>query len=133
MRYPIVAFSVIITSLVLLGCSERTEEVRIDNVVRVFWHEGTRYSLQVRKPNSAEIETIAINNNMCGGKSPRDRIKILADVPLLDSMWVRYTVNFNWNLDCLEALEIHIHSEKDIDGGGWNHGKFGRGQTSVIR
>jgi len=48
-------------------------------------------------------------------------------------MWVKYVMDRNWDLDCLQSLEIHVWSEADIEGGGWDHGKFGRGQTSVIK
>jgi hypothetical protein len=32
----------------------------------------------------------------------------------------------------LQRLDIHIHNLDEIQGGGWNHGKFGRGKTQVI-
>lgn len=131
MKNLIVAFFMMTVSLVFLGCSSRLEEKRIDNVVRVFWHENTKYSVIVRKHGSAEIETFVLKESMCGD-NPRGKVRIVADVPLGNTMWVRYVTNFNWNLDCLEVLEIHVHSEKDIIGGGWNHGKFGSGQTVVI-
>lgn len=131
MRNLIVSFLfAAITSVVFLGCSQRIEEVRINNVVRVFWHENTRYSVQVREPGSVEIKTIRISPQyMCS----ENQLRLLADVPPEKSMWIRYVINQNWDSDCLKLLEIHIHSEKDIEGGGWNHGKFGRGQTSVIK
>lgn len=31
------------------------------------------------------------------------------------------------------VMEIHLNQSVQINGGGWDHGKFGRGQTSVIR
>lgn len=129
LRNLMITFLLAISSLVLSGCGNRVEEVQINNVVRVFWHENTRYSVQVREPNSAEIKTITLNPNMCLDQQAR----ILADVPFGNPMRVRYVIDYNWNLDCLRVLEIHIRSEKDIEGGGWNHGKFGQGQTSVIR
>ncbi len=66
---------------------------------------------------------------MCSGLLPR----LIVDLSQGSLMWVRYIKNFNFDFNCLQLLEIHISSEKDIEGGGWNHGKFGRGQTSVIK
>ena len=129
LRNLIITFLLTISSLVLGGCGRsRLEEVQINNVVRVFWHESTRYSVQVREPNSVEIKTIILRSEICNNQQAR----ILADVPLGNPMWVRFVMDYNWNMDCLRVLEIHIHSEKDIEGGGWDHGKFERGQTSVV-
>jgi len=131
LRNLIITFLLAISSLVFSGCGGRDEEVRVDNVVRVFWHEGTLYSFHVREPNSVEIKLVFTHYTMCVNQ--RTYTNILADVPLGNPMWVYYIINHNWDRSCLKVLEIHIHSEKDIEGGGWNHGKFGRGQTSVIR
>jgi len=67
-----------------------------------------------------------------------DKIYITKDVPIEQSMWVSYEIlhgSFSQPDPCLMKLEIHIHSVKsvkDIDGAGWNHGKFGNGETSVV-
>jgi len=63
-----------------------------------------------------------------------DEIKVIADVPNGQPMWVK----INWakapwgKIIRTTGTEIHIHSGKDINGAGWNHDKFGSGQTSTI-
>ena len=113
-------------------------ENRTDNVVRVFWHEETRYSVMVQKPESAEIKTISFPR-ACWGRSKDNEtrmignILILADVPDRSPMWVFSKIR-DANFDgCIELLEIHIHSVKDVEGASWNHGKFGSGSTTVIQ
>lgn len=41
--------------------------------------------------------------------------------------------NFSlWRVNA-NHLVIHLHSDDEINGAGWNHGKYGKGQTEVIR
>ncbi|KKR15133.1 MAG: hypothetical protein UT43_C0006G0003 [Parcubacteria group bacterium GW2011_GWC1_39_29] len=128
MRSALIIFLVIVITSISAGCGHKIETVRINNVVRVFWHEGTRYSVQVREPGSTEIKTYSLHGHMCTGE-PR----IFTDVLPENSMWVKYVMDRNWDLDCLRSLEIHVWSETNIEGGGWDHGKFGHGQTYVIK
>ena len=37
-----------------------------------------------------------------------------------------------WRVYSASKLTIHLHSVKEIDGAGWNHGKNGRGMTTVV-
>ncbi len=128
MRNVLIVLLVIAMISISVGCDHKIEAVQINNVVRVFWHEGTRYSVQVREPGSTEIKTYVLHGYMCTGEP-----QIFADVAAENRMWVKYVMDRNWDLDCLQSLEIHVWSEADIEGGGWDHGKFGRGQTSVIK
>lgn len=117
--------------LISIACSkgQLTEET-IKNVVRVFWHENSRYSVMIQEPDSKLISTV--NFPVC-----RDvNISIIEDVPGNEAMWVRVIIRSGayYSYDpCFELLEIHIRSEKDIEGASWNHGKFGSGRTHVIR
>ena len=111
----------------LSGCGEPTED-RIENVVAVYMHEVDHYSVAVADSNSASSRVeIAY---LSGQYNSRGRVKIFRDVPAGKMMWVR-RVRLN-DMDSHVELEIHIHSTADIQGGGWNHGKFGSGQTVVI-
>ena len=46
-------------------------------------------------------------------------------------MWSEEWKNGNWVEDTLD-VNIHIHSLEDLNGAGWNHGKFGKGNTVPI-
>jgi len=59
-------------------------------------------------------------------------IKIFYDVPPGEPMYYESQKKCKQGNVKYEYLYIHIHSVKDIGGGGWNHGKFGRGNTSVL-
>lgn len=114
--------------IALVGCSSEKREFRVDNVVRVFWHEDTRYSVHVQQgsANEIEVQTYLV--------SCQERIvRIFTDVPAGSKMWLAGRHYSNWiNGACFSYLEIHVHSTQDIEGGGWDHGKFGRGQTTVV-
>lgn len=111
----------------LSGCREDEKVERMENVVRVFWHEGAHYSVMVRQPNSTRLHIIRLSP--IWESLEKRGVRIFADVPLKDPMWAEV----KWRGCCLSDLEIHTHSEKNIEGGGWDHGKFGRGTTTVIR
>jgi len=129
--FIVVVFVIVMVIVSVFGCRERIiEERQINNVVRVFWHENEKYSVHVREGGSPDIRLVTLPQYMCVSAKPR----LLADVSPKDRMWVRYILITNGLApDCLKVLEIHIRSEADIEGGGWNHGKFGSGQISVIQ
>lgn len=64
-----------------------------------------------------------------------DIVSFVADVPTNEKMWVeiRAKCGSSFSADCFERMTIHIHTPKEVEGGGWNHGKFGSGNTSVIK
>lgn len=100
---------------------------RINDVTRILMHERDRYTLIIKKPESLQL--LMREFEMGHGV-----VKIIADVPDGQMMWAaqkRYQ-QFGCGSGCCGDLEIHVHSSQDINGGGWNHGKFGRGQTVVI-
>ena len=53
---------------------------------------------------------------------------LFSDVSPTNHMWAQIIYAKNG----LKNLAIHIHSPKDINGAGWDHGKLGRGQTQVL-
>ena len=60
------------------------------------------------------------------------RIHVYTDVPKEERMYVEYSYECSGGEPTLKRLDIHIHELDEIQGGSWNHGKFGRGQTQVI-
>jgi len=100
-------------------------EIKVDNIVRVFMHEPGAYNFLVSR-NGILVPTENYRH------SPQ-RVIIMPDVSREQFMWARVYYKEEEGYGFPQAyLEIHVHSEKDIEGGGWNHGKFGRGQTVVV-
>lgn len=60
-------------------------------------------------------------------------VRIIPDCPKGQKMWARIVwENYGRNTWVIYGLELHVHSEKNIEGGGWDNGKFGKGTTQVI-
>jgi hypothetical protein len=74
---------------------------------------------------------------------------ILTDVPQKDTPYAQYRctgTNYQGDVSCIRYYEgmgstyrmtvyhltIHLHSPAEINGAGWNHGKFGSGTTTVV-
>lgn len=125
--------NIIIIFLIFLfsGCGVKTKFYEFEYVERVFKNDTKHYSILYKTD---------IESNMLQEKHfyTIEKLYIYTDVPIDKPMWIRGTHrvfevlgeedgNGVW-----AVLEIHIHSPQDIGGGGWNHGKFGCGQTSVV-
>jgi hypothetical protein len=118
--------------LFLTACSELVVvSMEYKNVARVFWHENTKYSVLVRKNTELSVVSFPANQCMDGRKYKGEGVKIFADVPPREVMWVQMQTEKGEN--CFLSLTIHVHNESDIHGSEWNHGKFGVGQTTVIK
>ena len=83
-------------------------------VVRVFLHERGHASFFVNEAH--EIKHIDHGN--CG-------VQFISDVPKDEPMWALYDTR-------TRETFIHIHDVKEVNGGAWNHGKFGQGTTNVV-
>lgn len=133
MRNPLSVNYIVVIVLLMAGCGTGTvSDERIDSIARVFWHEYDRYSVLVEKGDGVYI-TLNFPRNKCNTNRPA---LIIADVPSDKKMWVSAKIRrgSQTNADpCFEELDFHIHSLNDVSGGSWNHGKFGTGQTSVIK
>jgi len=128
----------------LQGCVTYTSpSERIDGVVRILMHEPRDYTLLVQVPQSSVIiqKRLQTCYKHVGKGGATEDFTIYADVVDESTNWAEYkttTEALIWEgydqnapgTDCL--LAIHIHSATDIHGAGWNHGKFGGGQTVVI-
>ena len=106
------------------------DEIIVKNVKRVFMHDPGRYSVLVQDPGSLEYKPLNVPG--WGSASNCHSIRIFGDVPESDSIWLRFHYIGEAG-DLQRELEIHIRSEKDIEGGGWDHGKHGRGQTNILQ
>ncbi len=113
-----------------------------ESVDRIMMHEPGRYTFFVERPDGSVAQLILTNG--CG--SCGEGVTIMRDVPSDERMWVEYSCGSNgYPTQCKQIptgfsywsaypakIVIHIHGLADINGAGWDHGKFGRGQTTVV-
>lgn len=105
------------------GCCDaqekNTDPVRL-YFERIFMNESHRYTLLTDGiPQEIDVDT-------------RTTIQFFYDVPENKPMYIIYIKDCQGGTPYYTTLYIHIHSVRDINGGGWNHGKFGHGKTTVI-
>jgi hypothetical protein len=116
---------VILIASLLTGCQGVLYEKK-ENIVSVYYHENDRYSVIVNEND--ELRSVSFINGL--------NVKIIADVKEGDSMWyeMEYTYStFNGlKKNKKHFLNIHVHNHKDLNGGSWNHGKFGTGKTTKV-
>jgi len=118
-----------------VGCDKPSDpaspKVVVGGVERVLMHKADHYRLFVREPSNAlrEIEL-------------SDGATFVADVPAGEPMWAEYH-----EYPCVEGHRnehgsqrfhrpdavVHLHSGRNIGGGGWDEGKLGSGMTEVVR
>ena len=110
--------------LMFFACSICYVDRKYDHVERVFMNSTNSYTLYVRAAGGG-IDTVALHMN-----GPP---LIVDDVPAGRPMWALYHAG---DSSCVagadDRYEIHVHSVRDVDGGGWNHGKGGNGQIEVV-
>lgn len=128
------------------------EKVVVKNVVRIFMHEPLRYSFLVQENETNVLNLVSLPHDIKIGKEPIEisdvplcaangnslyriqNVKFVADVPDGEFMWATAMLSGRTDMHpSVHLLEIHIHSPNDIDGAGWNHGKFGSGSTQVVK
>ena len=116
--------------VLFIGCEKEIVDPpkKIENVVRILMHEPNRYTFLYRTTlwQSLGEKTLSSYD-----------ISIFEDVLIDQSNWVQYSFirQSSWDtprlINCTE-IQIHVHSAQDISGAGWDHGKSGRGSTTVI-
>jgi len=129
----------------LVGCStgvaEKIEPTTVSGITRVFMHEPGHFTFLVKHADGKKVGQLRV-------ETYRDYTNIVEDLEENQSISVEYSCgshrnefyqcksippNFsNWNVRAMK-LTIHLHSVKEMDGAGWNHGKFGSGQTVVVQ
>jgi len=133
--------------LALAGC-DRADGImaeRIDGVERILQNSSDEYTFFVGKETELVMHHAyikPIENGFDADCSKIDcahqGVTFFQDVPADQKMWVLVRA-LQWNsrprsadMHYCYGLEFHIHSVQDINGGGWDHGKFGRGMTTPI-
>ncbi|OGY41747.1 MAG: hypothetical protein A2Y82_02610 [Candidatus Buchananbacteria bacterium RBG_13_36_9] len=104
---------------------------KIENITRIFMHEPYRYTFFIDGQNDKKEVLVKTIRASC--------IKIYNNVLANETSWIEYVIwdqndplqkrGDNWDV---RILEIHIHDISQIQGAGWDHGKFGKGATNVI-
>ena len=98
-----------------------TETGKISGITRIMMSDPNRYVYfvsDVPKPQVLQM-----------GALP----DIIYDAPKESNMWVDYVCNKrrDGRVDSCRYI-IHLHSVRELEGGAWNHGKFGQGQNVVL-
>lgn len=112
----------------LAGCTDYPLGDEREDIVAVWKHDVNQYSVTLN--NGEEL----IDNGFSfykGEYFSYRKIKVVPDVPEGKSMWYEASYIKNANANRAE-VKIHVHSEKDINAAGWNHGKFGKGMLEKI-
>ena len=107
---------------------------KVDKVTRVFMHEPGVYSVLIENPTTGDLTPLALD---MGGDFPdvRFRAVVRADVPPGAPMWLNKWAHYIGDSPtgaCERLVDIHVHSPAEINGAGWNHGKHGAGETTVV-
>ena len=95
------------------------------NCEAVYFHEHGVYSVMIL------TEEHQLTNIYFPRSSQNLKVIILADVKDEDSLWYE-TDYYSSNWGRFGNITIHVRSVDDLNGSGWNHGKFGRGKTQRI-
>ena len=120
-----VLFSILMC-LTLLSCcpSDFDTSTKRVYVYRVFMHETNRYTFMTKEESEDKVWVVNV--------SCSERIHLYSDVPQGERMYVEYCKKCSAGDASYKRVDIHIHNVDEIHGGGWDHGKFGRGQTVVV-
>lgn len=109
------AILLVLCTFFVSACSHTVTEERIENVVRVYYHGGTKYSFAVENPVTKEIAMENFSGRLVCGSS---EVKIFQDIPSDQKIWVKASILHNAS-SCdgkIINLEIHIKTVGDIQG-----------------
>ena len=93
--------------------------------MRIFMHEPGRYSFMIQLSDSDVVTMRTFRLFNC-------ETRFILDVPQDEKMWA-YIQEKGKGPEYRTFVDLHIHSVRDMEGAGWDHGKFGRGQTHIIQ
>lgn len=116
----------IATSLAHAYCDEPDRAWEYTDVVRIIMHERGKYTFMRRLLNDPHKQVQMITLRCSDEKD-----KIFEDVPPDKKSWVLAGPR-GWGSCYLDFLEIHVHSITEIEGGGWDRAKGGKGTSVVI-
>jgi len=126
----LIVIMIVIAGIVMCSLIGPRHEQGKGNFEALYYHEKNTYSVLVRNEQGS-LETIFIPNYQ-GDQMP---VEIIDDVGENEPMWYEYDFYAADNVvkkDSTHFVRIHIRGADDINGAGWDHGKFGKGQTIRI-
>jgi len=91
--------------------------------VAVWFHENNRYSVSVL--NNKVLTNITFQHGV--------PVEVIFNLKEGEPLW--YETNYTWNSfygTTKGYIKIYVRNINDINGAGWNHGKFGSGRTTRI-
>lgn len=104
------------------------DKIKVDDV---WYHEPGNYSVGSYDANG---KYTTVSANTCGNRV--DTV-VIRDLPPGTKMYYEYKLTHSSFSGCKNAegdfKTIHITKDYNLEGGGWNHGKFGHGQTYRIK
>ena len=98
-------------------------------IEKVLYHEHSKYSVLVK--NGKNLNVLGIPTGQLVQDLDR-REKMYIERPYSEYRGFRTGKIYRSYPDSRAVWYIHIHDPDEIGAGGWDHGKFGKGQTTVI-
>jgi len=97
--------------------------------VRVFMHEPSRYTV-LAEGDDGVIRPFTFQTFY------QENVRFFRDVDANQSMWVECELSPTQSYPSMRScsrLDIHVRSAEDVNGAGWDHGKNGKGMTTVVQ
>jgi len=118
-------FFLIASFIVFCNIPTKYHEETVANIEQVFMHESGTYSFRIR--TSANVTVDSQEYHIFVGKTAE-----FHDVTEGNLGWAKI-----YYTGCCSTsgykMELHLPTPSNIQGAGWNHGKFGEGQTVVVK
>lgn len=118
----------ITVSLTMIGCQDLNRERirkrdKIEHVARILMQNPHQFSLIVPngRPNEYTVKEIEVTDAIFITDVPQDLDCWIEEIQLGSAPSTEKTLG-----------NFHLHQIGEVEGGGWDHGKFGRGHTAVI-
>ena len=118
-------YFLMVLMLIFTGCGKPQERIEKYYFDHIYMHEMNLYSFSKIEGN--EVKSFRASPYWC------QNTKVFQDLPKEEKMWVEVTTLYGDIYgERAVKVEIHIHDANEIGTAGWNHGKFGSGQTTKI-
>ena len=116
---------VLALALLVIGCTNydvndltQRDIVKVSKFDRIFYHEGSCFSVAIEDANTHQLSfeylwypvTIVIDSTK-------------------GNCFIEYQRTWRCGFKSTQKTEVFIKSINQIEGGGWNHGKYGQGTT----
>lgn len=119
----LLGITLITLGLLATACAKRIDQ-KITNIERIFMHEPVSYTIWTRDPGAKQDRELTFLHV--------ESVKRFYDVAVDERPWAWVYGRKITGFAPVLHLELHLRSAKDVDGAGWNHGKFGRGTTNAV-